>query len=128
MRLSATAWGAIALTCVSAALAGLGASAPIWIAVLGFGLLAGGMAVKEWIRSPDRTGHRTNDSDLTSSPSEIRRYGYIGRGGSSGDLSHASFSDKLDVGIDSEGEVDASHAEFGVPTESDETQEEEPDA
>lgn len=42
-----------------------------------------------------------------------RRYGYIGREGSRGDLSQAIFSDNLDVAIDNRGDIDASHAAFG---------------
>jgi hypothetical protein len=50
---------------------------------------------------------------------ELRRTGYRGHKGSRADLSEASFSDRLDVGIDNAGEVDAKRARFGVPAEPD---------
>jgi hypothetical protein len=46
-RLSASAWGAIALAALGAALAGLGAPYPIFVVVFVIGLAAAGMAVKE---------------------------------------------------------------------------------
>lgn len=42
-----------------------------------------------------------------------KRVGYVGREGSTGDLSRATFSDKLDQAIDNSGDVDASEAKFG---------------
>jgi hypothetical protein len=54
-------------------------------------------------------------------PLEPRR-GYVGRKGATGDLSRASFSDKLDTGIENEGYVDASQARFGVADEGEENE------
>lgn len=41
-----------------------------------------------------------------------KRKGYVGKPGSYGDLSRAQFGEDLDVGIENEGEVDASDADF----------------
>jgi hypothetical protein len=64
-RLSATAWGAIALTACSAALGGLGAAPAVWIAVLGVGLIAGGMAFREQLR-PSRTTRALGGDDVAA--------------------------------------------------------------
>jgi hypothetical protein len=52
--------------------------------------------------------------------SDGQRIGYIGRAGSFGNLRKARLGKRLDVGIDNEGEVEASEAEFGIEDERDE--------
>ncbi len=67
-RLSPSAWGGIALTAISAALAGLGVPYPVWLATLGIGLLAGGMAVKGQLTIAHALDYGLRPGDLILSP------------------------------------------------------------
>jgi hypothetical protein len=57
-------------------------------------------------------------------PSAARRIGYLGRGKASrANLSDARFSKELDVGAESEGEIDARRARFGDDLSEDDPEE-----
>lgn len=66
---------------------------------------------------PHRKAEETKPSAPIPAPRP--RIGLRNRPGGRADVSEAEFGDKLDVGIDNEGEVDASHAHFGRDGDSD---------
>jgi hypothetical protein len=85
---------ALGILCIFGALWAFGLWGALWAQVRGH---------PEFRRSPD----------MGESPTP-RRVGYRGHAGSRADLSKAKFSERLDTGIENEGEVDARDAEFGV--------------
>src|SRR4051812_14455766 len=102
----------------------------------GLGLILGGpaagavclavalMLVAAWYWRPlrDWLGLQPHE-DEAPTPQERERIGYRGRPGSYGNLAGSRFGEGLDVGIDSEGDVDAPGSDFGARSEEDEDSE-----
>jgi predicted lysophospholipase L1 biosynthesis ABC-type transport system permease subunit len=81
------------------------------------------LSVIQWVRARSR-----RERESAREPERLRRVGYLGRGEASrANLSDARFSKELDVGAESEGEVDARRARFGDDLSEDDPKER-PDA
>lgn len=109
-------WGAVTLALLGIAVPLTFDSTALGIVLLTCAVVTAGLTLRAWAAQDPEPSDESRKAD--SPPREPRR-GYVGRKGSTGDLSHASFSDKLDTGIDNEGNVDASQARFGVADEAD---------
>jgi hypothetical protein len=95
---------ALTVLCVGLALVGIGVavSGLLSIVFIAAGIAVALLALVVWLK-------RGNESP---SPQKPPRTGYVGREGSKADLSRATFGEKLDLGIDNTGEIDASDADF----------------
>jgi len=87
---------------------GLGYIGSGWVVGVICLFVAGGLSLVLWTSVGRWLGYH---HDEPPSPHPARR-GYVGLPGSKGNLSRATFGDKLDTAIENEGEVDAREAEF----------------